>query len=319
MSHKDYVLAFLPLAHIFEMVLENLVLFVGGTLGYSNPRTLSDVSMKNCTGDMREFRPTVLIGVPQVWENVRKGIMAKLESEHPILRYLFWAAFRYKSFMSRNRLPLASIFDSIIFSKVRESTGGRVRFTVNAASGIAAGTKRFISLVLAPMLVGYGLTETCGCGALGSPLEYSPHSIGSIPASIDIKLVSVPDLGYKTDGVKVPQGEIWLKGLPIMKAYFKNPEETAKALTSEGWFKSGDVGEFDVNGHLRVIDRVKNLVKMQGGEYIALEKVESIYLSAKTVTNVMIQADSEHSRPIAIIMPNERVLIEKAKELGIVE
>jgi long-chain acyl-CoA synthetase len=318
-SDKDYVLAFLPLAHIFEMVLENLVLFIGGTLGYSNPRTLSDVSVKNCAGDMREFRPTVLIGVPQVWENVRKAFMLKLENEHPVRRFLFWAAFSYKSFMSRNKLPLASIFDGIILSKVRESTGGRVRFIVNAASGIATSTKRFLSLVLAPMLLGYGLTETCGSGALGSPLEYSLYSIGTIPASIDVKLVSVPDLGYNTDGVKTPQGEILLKGLPVMKAYFNNPEQTAKALTSDSWFKSGDIGEFDVNGQLRVIDRIKNLVKMQGGEYIALEKVESIYLTAKTVANVMIHADADHLRPIAIIMPSEKVLVAKAKELGIVE
>lgn len=319
MSDKEFVLAYLPLAHIFEMVLENLVLFIGGTLGYGNPRTLSDVSMKNSAGDMREFRPTALVGVPQVWETVKKGVMAKLDTSSPLLKNLFWGAFNYKSFMSRNKLPLASIFDGIVFSKVRELTGGRLRFTMNGASGVSDNTKQFLSLVLAPMLVGYGLTETCANGALGSPLEFSPNAIGPIPAAIDVKLVSVPDLGYHTDNVKIPQGEILMKGLPILKEYYNNPEETAKALTADGWFKTGDIGEFDANGHLRVIDRVKNLVKMQGGEYIALEKVESIYRGAQTVGNVMIHADADHSRPIAVIMPNEKVLIEKAKELGVDE
>jgi long-chain acyl-CoA synthetase len=318
-SDKEFVLAYLPLAHIFEMVLENLVLFIGGTLGYGNPRTLSDVSMKNCAGDMREFRPTALVGVPQVWETVKKGVMAKLDTSSPLLKNLFWGAYNYKSFMSRNKLPLASLFDGIVFSKVRELTGGRLRFTMNGASGIADNTKQFLSLVLAPMLVGYGLTETCANGALGCPLEFSPNSIGPIPAAVDVKLVSVPELGYKTDDVKIPQGEIWMKGLPILKEYYNNPEETAKAVTPDGWFKTGDIGEFDVHGHLRVIDRVKNLVKMQGGEYIALEKVESIYRGAQTVTNVMIHADSSHPRPIAVIMPNEKVLIEKAKEIGVDE
>lgn len=298
------------------MVLENLVFFVGGTLGYGNPRTLSDTSVKNCAGDMRELRPTAMVGVPQVWETVRKGVMSKLGTSSPILRSLFWGAFTYKGFMSKNKLPLATVFDGIVFNKVREMTGGRLRFTMNGASGIADSTKHFLSMVLAPMVVGYGLTETCANGALGCPLEYSPDAIGPIPAAVDVKLVSIPDIGYDADA-KIPQGEIYIKGMPLMTGYYDNPDETAKALTSDGWFKTGDIGEFDRNGHLRVIDRVKNLVKMQGGEYIALEKLESVYRGAQSVGNVMVHADAEHSRPIALIMPNEKVLTEKARELGV--
>ena len=314
-SDQEVILAYLPLAHILEMALENLVFFIGGTLGYGNPRTLADASVKNCAGDMRELKPTVMVGVPQIWETVRKGVMAKLGQSSAVLKNLFWGAYSYKSFMSRNKLPFASVFDGIVFSKVREMTGGRLRFTMNGASGIAASTKQFISIVLAPMMAGYGLTETCACGSLGCPLEFTPDAIGPLPASIEAKLVALPELGYSTEA-KVPQGEILLKGLPIMTKYFNNPEETAKALTEDGWFKTGDIGEFDENGHLKVIDRVKNLVKMAGGEYIALEKLESVYRGAQTVANVMIYADSEHSRPIAVIQPNEKVVVEKAKALG---
>ncbi|KAL7951906.1 hypothetical protein V8C42DRAFT_21860 [Trichoderma barbatum] len=317
-SDKEVVLAYLPLAHIFEMALENLVLSIGGCLGYGNFRTLSDTSMKNCAGDMRELRPTVMVGVPQVWETVRKGVMAKLETSSPVLKSLFWGAFSYKSFMSRNKLPLASVFDSIVFSKVRQLTGGRLRFTMNGASGISDSTKQFLSLVLAPMLTGYGLTETCANGALGNPLEYTANSIGPVSGAIEVKLVAIPEIGYSTEA-KVPQGEIWMRGLPIMKEYFNNPEETAKALTPDGWFKTGDIGEFDADGHMRVIDRVKNLVKMQGGEYIALEKLEAVYRGSQVVANVMIHADPEHNRPIAIIMANEKVLADKAAELGVDE
>ncbi|KAF5011468.1 hypothetical protein FDECE_2420 [Fusarium decemcellulare] len=317
-SDKECVLAYLPLAHIFEMALENLVLYIGGTLGYGNPRTLSDVSMKNCYGDMREFKPTVMVGVPQVWETVRKGITSKLEASSPLLRNLFWGAFSWKSFMTKNKLPLASIFDSIVFGKVRELTGGRMRFTMNGASGISDGTKSFISLVVAPMLAGYGLTETCANGSLGCPLEFSPNAIGPVPAACEIKLVALPELGYSTESTP-PQGEIWIKGLPVMTKYWNNPEETEKAITPDGWFKTGDIGEFDANGHLRVFDRVKNLVKMQGGEYIALEKLEAVYRGVQSVANVMVYADPEYSRPIAVIMPNEKVVHDKAKDLGVDE
>ena len=317
-SDKEVILAYLPLAHIFEMALENLVLFIGGTLGYGNPRTLSDVSVKNCAGDMRELRPTVMVGVPQVWETIKKGVMSKLSSSSFVLKNLFWGAFSYKSFMSKNKLPGASILDGIVFKKVRDLTGGRLRFTMNGASGIADETKNFLSLVLAPMLVGYGLTETFANGALGCPLEFSPNAIGPIPASIEIKLVAIPDLGYDTDS-GTPQGEIWIRGMPVMKEYYDNPEETSKAVTEDGWFKSGDIGEFDANGHLRVIDRVKNLIKMAGGEYIALEKLETVYRGSHNVANIMIHADQNKNRPIAVIMPNEKVLAEEAKKLGVDE
>ncbi|PTB43995.1 uncharacterized protein TrAFT101_002559 [Trichoderma asperellum] len=317
-SDKEVVLAYLPLAHIFEMALENLVMFIGGCLGYGNPRTLSDTSMKNCAGDMRELRPTVLVGVPQVWETVKKGVLAKLDTSSPLLKSLFWGAFNYKGFMTRNKLPLANIFDSIVFGKVKQLTGGRLRFTMNGASGISDSTKQFLSLVLGPMLAGYGLTETCANGALGNPLEYSANSIGPVSGAIDVKLVAIPEMGYSTEA-KVPQGEIWMKGLPIMKEYYNNPDETAKALTPDGWFKTGDIGEFDADGHLRVIDRLKNLVKMQGGEYIALEKLESVYRGSQIVANVMVHADPNHNRPIAVIMANEKVLAAKAAELGVDE
>ncbi|TDZ25222.1 Acyl-CoA synthetase FUM16 [Colletotrichum orbiculare MAFF 240422] len=317
-TQNEYVLAYLPLAHIFELVLENLVLWAGATLGYGNPRTLSDTSVKNCAGDMREFRPTALVGVPQVWETVKKGVVAKVNSSSIFVKALFWGAFNYKSFMVKHGLPLATIFDNVVFKKVRELTGGRLRLIMNGASGISDGTKHFLSMTVAPMLTGYGLTETAANGALGDPLEYTSTAIGPIPAAVDVKLVSIPDLNYSTDTTP-PQGEIWIKGLPVLKEYYKNPEETAKAITEDGWFKTGDIGEFDSVGHLKVIDRVKNLVKMQGGEYIALEKLESVYRSSPFVQNIMVYGDGEHSRAIAIVAPNEKVLSEEAQKLGVDE
>jgi long-chain acyl-CoA synthetase len=317
-SHRDTILAYLPLAHIFELVVENLVVFVGATLGYGSPRTLVDSSMRNCAGDMRCLKPTIMVGVPQVWETVRKGVAAQVEAKGGITKALFWGAFNLKSFLVSHNLPGQTMFDGVVFGAVRKMTGGRLRFIVNGASGISDGTQYFLSLVVAPMISGYGLTETCGNGMLGSPLQWTAGALGTIPAAIEIKLVALPELGYHTDAAK-PQGEILMRGLPVVKAYFENPEETTKAFTDDGWFKSGDIGEFDHNGHLRIIDRVKNLVKMQGGEYVALEKLETIYRGAKYVHNIMVEANGEHTRPIAVICPNEKVLKELAAELEVSE
>lgn len=315
-THRDRVLAYLPLAHIFELVLENLAVFVGGTLGYANSRTLSDTSTRNCPGDMRAFKPTVMVGVPQVWETVKKGVEAKVNSAGALTKALFWGAYNIKSFLVSNNLPGKTIFDNLVFGQVRTMTGGDLRFIVNGASGIAASTQHFMSMVVAPMLNGYGLTETCGNGALGSPMQWTSTAIGATPAAVEMKLVSIPELNYYTHTTP-PQGEILFRGACVVKEYYENPEETAKAITPDGWFKTGDIGEIDANGHIKVIDRVKNLVKLQGGEYIALEKLEAIYRGAVFVQNIMIHGDAANPRPIAVVVPNEKALAEKAKELGI--
>lgn len=317
-SHREYVLAYLPLAHILELVLENLVLFVGATLGYGSTRTLSDTSMRNCVGDMRAFKPTIMVGVPTVWETVKKGVTSRVDSSGALTKALFWGAFNLKSFLVAHNLPGQTLLDGVVFGQVRAMTGGRLRFIVNGASGIAGMTAQFMSMVVAPMINGYGLTETNGNGALGSPLQWTSSAIGPVGGAVEIKLVSIPELDYSASATP-PQGEILIRGPAVFSSYYENPEETAKALTHDGWFKSGDIGEFDANGHLKVIDRVKNLVKMQGGEYIALEKLEAIYRGARFVGNVMVYADAEHARPIAVVCPNEKVLAAKAAELGVDE
>ncbi len=110
-------------------------------------------------------------------------------------------------------------------------------------------------------------------GALMDPMEWTDNALGDIPGSIEVKLVDFPDAGYHATNKPNPQGEIWIRGITVMEGYFDNPEETKEALAPGGWFKTGDIGEFDKNGHLKVIDRKKNLVKTLNGEYIALEKL----------------------------------------------
>lgn len=320
-SHDEYVLAYLPLAHIFELVLENLVVFVGATLGYGSPRTLADTSMRNCHGDMRTFAPTIMVGVPQIWETVKKGIEANVNAAGTLTSTLFYTALSLKSFLVSHGLSgAATILDSAVFARVRAVTGGRLRFIVNGASGIANPTLHFMSLVVAPMLSGYGLTETCGNGALGCPLQWtsSGQAIGPIPAAVEIKLVSLPELNYSATSTP-PQGEILIRGAPVLRAYLDNPEETAKAVTADGWFRTGDIGQFEADGHVSVIDRVKNLVKLQGGEYIALEKLEAIYRGAAYVQNLMVHGDSSSPRPVAVVAANEKQLAKKAAELGVAE
>ncbi|MCJ1400898.1 long-chain fatty acid-CoA ligase [Xylographa trunciseda] len=312
----DGLLTYLPLAHIFEFVFENACLYWGGTMGYGNFKTISDASVRNCKGDIREFKPSILIGVPQVWETVRKGVIAKLEAGSPIVKNMFWSAFAAKSFLTANGLPGVGVLDAVVFKKVKDATGGRLKICLNGGGPIAKDTQNFISIAIAPMLGGYGLTETTAMGALCSPIHWTNDALGEPPSSVEIKLVDFADAGYYSSS-NPPQGEIWIRGDPVIDKYFDNEEETRESITSDGWFKTGDVGEWDRYGHLRIIDRKKNMVKTLNGEYIALEKLESMYRTAKVVANICVYAAEDKAKPVAIIVPAEPALKKLASDNGI--
>lgn len=312
----DALLTYLPQSHIFEYMFENVCLFWGGTMGYGNPKTLSDTSVRNCKGDIREFRPTILIGVPAVWESVKKGILAKINSSSFVVKNMFWGAFNLKQVLLGAGLPGSGILDAIVFKKLKDATGGRLRIAFNGGGPISQETIKFISYAVTPMISGYGLTETSAMGAIQDPLAWDPDALGNIPGSIEIKLVDFPDAGYYSTN-KPPQGEIWIRGPSVTEGYWDNEQETKESITEDGWFKTGDIGEFNANGHLKIIDRKKNLVKTLNGEYIALEKLESAYRTAPVVGNICVFAAQDKAKPIAIIVPVEAALQKVAASNGI--
>lgn len=299
---------------------ENICLFWGGTMGYGNPRTLSDASMRNCSGDIREFKPTILVGVPAVWESVKKGVLGNLNKASFLVKGMFWGAMSAKNFLMSTGVPGSNlgawVLDSVVFKKLREATGGRMRIFMNGGGPISTDTQKFLSMTIAPMISGYGLTETSAMGALNDPMAWNPHALGEIPASVEIKLVDFPDAGYFTKNTP-PQGEIFIRGGGVSSGYWKNEEETKAAYTEDGWFMTGDIGQFDKYGHLCIIDRKKNLVKTLNGEYIALEKLESVYRSSPIVGNICIFAAQDQDRPVAIIVPVEAALKKLAGEKNI--
>lgn len=309
----DGLLTYLPQAHIIEFVFENAALFWGTTMGYGSPKTLTDTSVRKCKGDILEFRPSILIGVPAVWETIRKGIVHKVNAGSVITRNLFWAALSMKNFLLSTGIPGIGLLDALVFKKVREATGGRLRICMSGGGPLARDTQRFISTSIAPLISGYGLTETGGMGALNDPRALTFEAHGDIPASVEEKLVDFADAGYFTSH-NPPQGELWIRGPSVTQGYFENEEETKLAIREDGWFMTGDIAEFDKNGHVKIIDRKKNLVKTLNGEYIALEKLESIYRASPLVANICVYAAQDQQKPVAIIVPAEPALLKLAKE-----
>lgn len=313
---KDRVICFLPLAHIFELVFELLSFYWGSCIGYANVKTLTKNSVKHCQGDLQEFKPTIMVGVAAVWETVRKGILNQIDDLPFLTKKIFWTTYNAKLNMERFRIPGGGILGNLIFKKVRTATGGQLRYLLNGGSPISRDAQEFITNLLCPMLIGYGLTETCASTTILNPGHFELGVAGDLTGCVTVKLVDVEELGYFA---KNNQGEVWIKGANVTPEYYKNPEETSQALTSDGWFKTGDIGEWEKSGHLKIIDRKKNLVKTMNGEYIALEKLESVYRSNEYVANICVYADQTKTKPVGIIVPNNAPLTKLAKKLGIMK
>ncbi|KAI8456961.1 hypothetical protein BY996DRAFT_6430642 [Phakopsora pachyrhizi] len=316
MKPSESVIAYLPLAHILEFIVELASISMGVRLGYGSVKTLTDTNMRNCLGDIRTFKPSVMIGVPAVWELIRKGILSKVKAGGKLKQSIFNGALAVKKNPLLGRFG-GGLMDAVVFNQVKAQTGGNLRFALSGGAALSNETQEFLSNALVTVLQGYGLTESCGMCSILSPDYMQYGSVGVPVPSIEIKLVDAPDAGYFATNKPFPQGEVWIRGPSVSKGYFKREEVTKESMTADGWFKTGDIGQWNADGTLSLIDRKKNLVKLSGGEYIALEKLEASYKSCPLVSNICVHADSNASRPMAIAFIHEKNLLIACEEKGI--
>ncbi|KAJ3081896.1 long-chain fatty acid-CoA ligase, partial [Physocladia obscura] len=316
---EELYLAYLPLAHILELVVEISFFYFKVPIGYGSVKTLTDLSVRNCKGDLRELSPTMLAGVPQIWETIRKGVTAKVESAGFFARTLFDVSYSVKWWLMRNNLSfLAAPLDAIVFSKIREQVGGRLKFALSGGAAMPKSTQQFMNITTCATVVnGYGMTE---CSAIVSIQERRHVTnlgiLGAPVTCLEARLEDIPDMGYFSTNPK-PQGELWLRGPSVTKGYYKQEELTREAITPDGWLKTGDVAQWNENGTLELIDRKKNLVKLANGEYIAIEKLESSYKVSKFVQNICIHADSEKEYCVALVFPIEKQIHAIAQTLNL--
>lgn len=313
---NDTMMAYLPLAHVLEFLVENLCIFLGVTLGYGSIRTLTDVSVKNCKGDLQEFGPTIMTGVPQVWETIRKTVLNKVVERGPRIQKIFMGALAMKKFLKSRKMG-TGILDKVVFKNVKQQLGGRLRYCLSGGAPVSPETQEFLTLAACPILQGYGMTESVGMCSIMAPEQWALGEVGAPVPCVEVKLVDQPEVGYLHTNLPRPQGEIWIRGGSITSGYYKQEENTKEALTEDGWLKTGDIGEWTERGTLSIIDRLKNLVKLSNGEYIALEKLESCYKSCTLVENLCIYADSLYPKPVALMVSLEPVLRKFLAEKGI--
>uniref|UniRef100_A0A8C1Z275 long-chain-fatty-acid--CoA ligase n=1 Tax=Cyprinus carpio TaxID=7962 RepID=A0A8C1Z275_CYPCA len=288
LGEDDTYIGYLPLAHVLELSAEMVCLAHGCRIGYSSPQTLADQSTKikkGSKGDTSVLRPTLMAAVP-----VR-----------PVLTVTF----------------LFSLY-RLVFRKVRALLGGRLRVLLSGGAPLSAATQRFMNICFCcPVGQGYGLTETCGAGTISQLWDYSTGRVGAPLVCCEVQLKDWIEGGYRSTDRPCPRGEILVGGPNVTMGYYKNKEKNTEDFfvdkKGQRWFCTGDIGEFHGDGCLKIIDRKKDLVKLQAGEYVSLGKVEAVLKNCALVDNICAYANSEESYVIGFVVPNQKQLLALAK------
>ncbi|KAH3813357.1 fatty acid CoA ligase Acsl3-like [Dreissena polymorpha] len=320
---QDTYIAYLPLAHVLELSAETASLSHGVAIGYSSPLTLTDQSSKvkkGSQGDISVLKPTLMAAVPVIMDRLYKGVWDKVKSGSPFSRALFQFAYDYK----RNSLEKGydtPLFNKILFSKIQLLLGGRLRMMLSGGAPLSEKTQRFMNICFCcPVLQGYGLTETCGAGTVTDVDDMSTGRVGPPLTCCEIRLRDWEEGNYLTCDHPFPRGEVLVGGGNVVQGYYKNPEQTKADFTViDGlqYFCTGDIGQFEQDGSLRVIDRKKDLVKLQHGEYISLSRVETALKMSPLVDQICVHANPTQSSCIALVVPNVKNITELAAKLGL--
>ncbi|KZO99388.1 acetyl-CoA synthetase-like protein [Calocera viscosa TUFC12733] len=294
------VFSCLPLAHVFERGMEQAGFACGFAIGYSTGDTLRLLE------DCRLLKPWVMNSVPRILNRLYAALQPAY-NDAGLKGRLFRRAVAAKlANMYKTGRVDHPLWDRLIFRKIQALLGGQLQFIPMGAAPMSGEVIDFLKVVLSCQVQqGYGMTECTGASTSSFPDDMLPGGWVGPPLPInEIKLVDVPEMGYRATDVPEPRGEVCLRGPSIAPRYYKDEEKTRETIDSEGWLHTGDVGSMDTYGRLRIIDRVKNIVKLSQGEYVALEKVEAAYSTVPVVSQMFVHAEGTRDYVVAVVVPD---------------
>lgn len=307
--NQDVYLSYLPLSHIFEQQAEAMVLASGGCVGFYSG------NIKMILSDLEALKPTVFAGVPRVYARFQQRIEETFEKGSFIARTLFhWGYSRQvKAEEQPGEVSRSGLWDSLIFKKVKAKLLPRCRIAITGSAPMSGQTNDFLKVCLmTPVTQGYGLTETVGGMNCSIPGQSKSGTCGGPLPGVHVKLRDLPDMDYLSSDKPYPRGEVCVKGDIVFSGYHKNEEATKEAFDEEGFFRTGDVGQWLADGSLQIIDRAKNLFKLSQGEYVSPENLEQEYTKAKLVGQIWVYGNSLHASLLAVVVPD----VAAAKEWG---
>lgn len=295
LTDKEKILSLLPLFHAYLQIVNLWVATTYGCeVGY-----LKELSPAELGSAMREFKPTILTTVPRLWYLFHKKIFDAVAAKSKVVRVLF------QTLLSANgalRDTLGINLGKKFFGEVHESFGGRLRIAISAGSRFDEDVAADFQKLGFTILQGYGLTETSGAATATYETDNKVGSVGKALKGAEIKLAS-PD----KDGV----GEVLIRGAMVFDGYYKNPSATAEAFTEDGWFRSGDLGSLDAEGHLYIVGRAKDVIVLPSGKNVHPEDLEIHYLKTPLVEEMAVigirDESAQHSgaeKLAAIVVPD---------------
>ncbi|KAG6471237.1 hypothetical protein ZIOFF_072346 [Zingiber officinale] len=281
---------------------------------------VNEQDIKLLVEDIGELKPTVFCAVPRVLDRIFTGLQTKISTGGKLKQTLFNLSYKYKLHnMARGSRhdEAARICDRLVFNKVKDGLGGNVRLILSGAAPLATHVEQFLRVVTcAHVLQGYGLTETCAGTFVSLPNDLSMlGTVGPPVANVDVRLESVPEMNYDALS-EVPRGEICIRGDTLFSGYHKREDLTEEVML-DGWFHTGDIGEWQPDGSMKIIDRKKNIFKLSQGEYVAVENLENIYGLVPDIDSIWIYGNSFESALVAIVNPNMQALEHWAQMNGI--
>ncbi|XP_066429561.1 long-chain-fatty-acid--CoA ligase 1 isoform X1 [Eleutherodactylus coqui] len=305
LNASDIHVSYLPLAHMFERLVQCVVLCHGARIGFfqGDIRLLMD--------DLKVLQPTIFPVVPRLLNRMFDRIFGQANTT--IKRWLLeFASKRKEAELRSGIIRKDSLWDKLIFQKVQDSLGGKVRLMITGAAPVSPTVLTFLRAALGCQFYeGYGQTEcTAGC-SLTIPGDWTAGHVGAPMPCNYVKLVDVEDMNYFA---AKGEGEVCVKGSNVFQGYLKDDEKTAEALDKDGWLHTGDVGKWLPNGTLKIIDRKKHIFKLAQGEYIAPEKIENIYTRSEAVVQVFVHGESLQAFLVGIVVPDPDNVLNWAKK-----
>ena len=320
-EESDIYLSFLPLAHIMETLIMAVLVSRGIKIGFYNG------DAKKLLDDAKILKPTCMCGVPRIFQRVYDGAMSELNAMWPIVRRIFNRAIEIKMRDYQEKGMLTNIFwDNIVFNRIRNILGGRMRFMLIGSAPMDSYILNFLRCALSCEIVeGYGQTEDAAGILLTRTYDPVAGHLGGPGYSTELKLVDVPDLEYKSSDIDPvtkkwsPRGELCVRGPILFKGYLSLPEVTKENVDKDGWLHSGDVAMIlpEHGNAFKIIDRVKNIFKLQQGEYVAPEKIENKLQKCKYVEQIFVYGDSLQNYLVGILVPKSKAVIEFLQNKGI--
>lgn len=294
--------SYLPLAHIYQRNGENVAFSAGAAIGYFHGNVLELVD------DLKALRPTSFTSVPRLYNRFGSSIRAATVQQTGVKGVLSRHVVDTKlTSLADPDSPSATnrhaFWDRIWAKKVQAAFGlDRTTFMVSGSAPLDPTLHQFLRVVFANhFFQGYGLTESYAVALVQLEGDLSSGNCGAVAPSVEVCLEDVPDMEYMTTDSPHPRGELLIRGRTIFKEYYKNPEETAKAFTKDGWFHTGDIASIDELGRVKIIDRKKNVLKLAQGEYVSPERIENVYLAnASWLAAAYVHGDSHQSNLVMI-------------------